>query len=154
VCLLGLRALSVQAFLDVSAARTKCQHPGRPAGQCASGGLKGMLAVLGWGPCFMVASTTTSYTPDCTGKPNPLRCAAQCVQACLMRVRLDQPDPPAAPQQPLCDWLAGGAAEWLLWPGPRHAQYEHPAETRTLVVRSSCILCMHSVPSAMAELTP
>ena len=32
----------------------------------------GVLAVLGWGPCFMVASTTTSYMPDCTGKPNPL----------------------------------------------------------------------------------
>jgi hypothetical protein len=74
VCLLGLRALSVQAFLDVSAARTKCQHPGRPAGQCASGGLTGMLAVLGWGPCFMVASTTTSYMPDCTGSQT--RCAA------------------------------------------------------------------------------
>ena len=41
VCLLGLRALSVQAFLDVSAARTKCQQASRPVpckwwpGRCA-----------------------------------------------------------------------------------------------------------------------
>jgi hypothetical protein len=59
--------------------------------------------------------------------------------------------------------LMTGRWRWLLWRGPRHAQYEHPAELRTLPrlrvllrprIISACILCMHSVPSAMAELTP
>jgi hypothetical protein len=50
VCLLGLCTLSAQkAFLDVSAARTKCQQASRPvckwwSGRCAcSAGLRALL---------------------------------------------------------------------------------------------------------------